>query len=108
MRSDVASQRRVRSRALWLLLGATLVVAAVLVWWWSRGGEAGALRALPDRERSALHQRTMENLRTICARDSTAALRRFCREQAEIVLKLPECDDACRELAKRFLPAPTR
>jgi hypothetical protein len=86
-----------------------VVAAVALVWWWgTETSETRALRALPGPDRGALYRRTLENLRTICTKTPTGSLREFCNGQAELVLKLPECDEACRALANRYLQAPTR
>lgn len=97
------ARRAVRSRRILLMIGLALAVVAITFLWWLQGtSEERALRDLPDDERHALYDRTLENLRTICARENEG-LSGFCRRQAKIVIALPECDAGCRSLAKAHL-----
>ena len=79
-----------------LALGA---LAAVAFWVWSLWSEQRAIRSLPEGERVALYERTLANLQSVCA-SPDPALADYCREQARILLEFPECDEACRELAR--------
>ena len=81
------------------LLLALAVLVAVMLWIWSQGAEQRALRDLPAAERAALYERTLANLHNVCA-SSDLALDEYCRDQARILRELPECDEACRELAR--------
>lgn len=63
---------------------------------------------LPVPERRALYQRTFETLRTSCTQVTGPILTEYCREQAAFIERFPECDDACRALAARFTPRPSR
>lgn len=95
MESPPALRPRFTSRTL-LIAGA--LVLGVGFWVWSLGGEQRAIRRLPRDERIALYQRTLENVRTICA-STDLALGAYCSEQARILLLFAECDAECRELA---------
>lgn len=64
------------------------------------------VQALPAAERAAFVQRTLANLRGPCA--EVSALADACRAQAELLFDVPECDDACRQLARRFTHRATR
>jgi hypothetical protein len=75
---------------------------------WQRERDASSVRAMPEGERKALYERTMETLRTVCSGEHASAVPDLCREQAELVVSFPECDDACREIARRHWPKPTR
>jgi len=72
------------------------------------GRERRAVRGLPEPERRALFERTLENLRSTCARDGKNGLEAYCREQAELVIDFPECDTACESLAEPYRSLPTR
>jgi hypothetical protein len=85
----------------WTVLGLT-GLALALYWLWSATGEWRAVRQIPPEERAALQQGALEALRTVCARGDPA-LDDYCRAQARLLLDLPECDAACRELAARRL-----
>jgi len=78
---------------------ALAVLIAVGLWLWFAGAEQRAIRSLPRDERAALYQRTLENVRTICA-SSDLALGPYCAEQSRILLLFAECDADCRELAR--------
>ncbi|HET7825881.1 MAG TPA: hypothetical protein VFK90_11135, partial [Anaeromyxobacter sp.] len=58
--------------------------------------EERALTKLPPAERAAVVQRTLDNLRSVCAGERGRELRDFCRGQAQLVLPFPECDAACQ------------
>jgi len=77
-------------------LGAALLAAAF--WFLTTQSGPTALRHLPPEERAALAQRTLSNLREICQRAERP--REFCREQATLLLDLPECVGACRTAAR--------
>jgi hypothetical protein len=76
---------------------------------WNRTAEERAIRHLPAEERRALYDRTLRTLQDPCgAGKPTNGLEAFCREQAEFVLQLPECDATCTVLARRHLTTPSR
>jgi hypothetical protein len=102
------SGSRWRFGLLGVFLGAGAVAALIGLWDWSIGGQRLALRALPAAERTALYQRTLENLRAICGAAPPSGLESFCRDQARLALVFDECDDACRSLAGWHGPRPTR
>jgi hypothetical protein len=80
------------------------VAAVALVLWFatSRSGPA-ALRELPADERAALVERTRSNLHEICK--AADRPRDFCREQANLLLGLPECQGDCQAEARSELMA---
>ncbi len=93
--------------AVWLALAVLLaIVATISIYAWSAGEETRAVRRLPVEQRLGLYQRTMENLKTICDPAPGRSMRNFCREQAELVLQLRECDDTCRVIARRHMSLP--
>jgi hypothetical protein len=88
-----------------IALGGLLTVVAGY-WWWSSAGEGREIRALPPAQRQGLYQRTMENMKAICDPAPGRSMREFCRAQAELVLKFPECDEECHRTARRHLSLP--
>jgi hypothetical protein len=62
------------------------------------------LAELPAVEREQLLTRTLENL-ALCERHPGTELRSFCEAQSAIARELPECDDACHELARTRYPS---
>ena len=98
--SFLPAPRRVPAR-----LGALLVFAllgALAVWHPMRS--QSAIEALPPDARRALYEQTLESLETVC-RPHDAQFTDYCRDQAELILRLPECDVTCREVAAPFLRA---
>jgi hypothetical protein len=90
-----------------ILLSICLVGVALFLRWW-RAGQRSALLELPAAERVALYQRTIENLRSVCAPSRPSGLDSFCDEQAELVLDFDDCDAECRKLALAHHGIPTR
>lgn len=66
------------------------------------------LESLPEPERRALYDRTLETLRTSCMHSRGPTLTKHCRDQATFIQRFPECQQECRELAERFEPKPSR
>ncbi len=77
------------------------VAALALAGWLVSSRPAATLRDLPAGERAALVDRTLANLKDVC--HGADRPRDFCREQATMVLQLPECDGGCREEARDVL-----
>ena len=86
------------------VVAAFAVALVSLVMWFLTSG-TGSLRQLPAEERAALYQRTLENLHDICRASDRP--RDFCREQATLLLSLPECEQACQAQARQELMADT-
>lgn len=66
------------------------------------------IAGLPEAERRALLERTLETLRGPCTHASGPTLATYCREQADFVRRFPGCDGECRALAGRFSSRPVR
>lgn len=97
-----------RPHRLWTALAVVALAAAIVSYWWMAGEEARTIRALPPAQRAPLFQRTMDNLRNVCDPAPGRSLRDFCRTEAQRALQFPECDGACREIARRHLSLPRR
>jgi hypothetical protein len=91
------SARR-RTRVAAVLLG--LFIA--LLWLWSYGAQQRAIDHMPQEQRHALFERTLENLRSVCT-GSADGMRDWCQSQANLALELRECDRDCQDLARRQL-----
>lgn len=94
-----------------LLRGATvlLVMASFgLLWYWQGAAEARALESMSQVERRALYLRTRQNIQEVCGEHLMAGMAEFCREQAEFVVRFPECDTSCRSVAERISLRATR
>jgi len=76
---------------------------ALLGWLVTAAPSTAALRSLPADRRAQLVERTLANLRDVCS--GAERPREFCRQQATLVLQLPECDQVCREEARTVLAA---
>jgi hypothetical protein len=79
------------------------VAALALIGWLVSAQPAATLRGLPADQRAQLAERTLANLRDVC--HGAERPRDFCREQANLVLQLPECDQVCRAQARDVLVA---
>jgi hypothetical protein len=88
---------------------AAAVISVLALWTADHRAERGAIEQLPAQDRRALYERTLHTLRSSCdPRTLPDGLGDFCREQAEFVTQFPECDAACRALAKAHESKPTR
>jgi hypothetical protein len=109
MASAIPQKRSIRAgdalRALLVLLSVLLVLAA---WGLLSDRKARELTGLPPPTRLELYERTMANLTSICAGTDSRRREDFCREQAELALRLPECDATCERQARAILLQPTR
>jgi len=98
-----AADARARSR---LPIAVAFAIALVgMVMWIATSGGSGSVRQLPAGQRAALVQRSLQNLRELCRASDRP--REFCREQANLLLSLPECDETCRTEARGELMADT-
>ena len=70
---------------------------------WLVTRDPGSIQNLPPRERAALYERTLANLRELCRASDRP--REFCKDQATLLLSLPECDQACHADARQELLA---
>jgi hypothetical protein len=75
-------------------------------YWLLSDDQAREIRALPVVQRQALYRRTMENMKEVCDPAPGRSVREFCRGQATLALKFPECDDDCRQIARRHMSLP--
>ena len=57
---------------------------------------------MPAEQRRALVERTLSNLREVCAPRKPRP-RELCRDQAMLLLDLPECDAGCVAAARNEL-----
>src|SRR5689334_17516104 len=97
-----------RSRAL-SIAGCLVVLVLFALWYATAPSERAAIESLSTDDRRALYERTLKTVRTTCNPETMlAGLAAFCVEQAELLVKFPECDAACDELAKPHLAQPTR
>ena len=86
-------------RVLLVVAGLGLAIALIM---WCSGSRGRMIRTLPEAERVGLFERTMQNLKTVCAYGATS-MRDFCEEQARLAEDFPECDLACHILADKQL-----
>jgi hypothetical protein len=91
-----------------MLLVAALAGALLGGWALQRHAGEQELRDLPESQRRAFFQRTLETLRTTCMEASGPRLTDYCREQANLAAEFPECDADCLELTRHFSHRATR
>jgi hypothetical protein len=101
-----AARARLRSVVSAVFVAGLLVVAIVTIWL-VEGADRRGVVDLPATERSALYERTLENLR-LCTRHYDALPDDFCEHEAAFVTRFPECDEGCLVLSRRFHPQPRR
>jgi hypothetical protein len=95
-------------RALLLLVTFLVIAGAIALWIWQTGQEERAIADMSQNERIEFYQRTLQNLTAVCADHDDERLADFCREQAELAVRFPECDSSCADLARTFLGRGTR
>jgi len=97
-------------RWLWGVTFVCALAATVALVWWSGTADTRALRALPQEQRRAIYTRTIEILRGTCDPAAPRSLRDFCRDQAQLAARLPECeaDPGCQQLVRRHAFQPRR
>ena len=73
--------------------------------------ERRAILRMPAAERRALYEQELNSAQSLCAQSDTTtndALRDRCEDSARFLLAFPECDEACRALARAHSRGPTR
>ncbi|HEY2775068.1 MAG TPA: hypothetical protein VGK20_13555 [Candidatus Binatia bacterium] len=104
--STPAAQGLAAARTSSWLAGALL--AMVVAGWWS-GREQRGLLSLPAPIRREIYLRTLSSVTALCTDQRAAdAVASRCQDSARFLVEFPECDEACRTLARPFLPEPTR
>jgi cytochrome b pre-mRNA-processing protein 3 len=90
------------------LLGVLVIALALLIAWYADLGLDRELSGMSAPARKDLYERTLQTLQTVCSEPRGTELDDHCQQQARFIVRFPECDGACRELAARFAPQPTR
>jgi cytochrome b pre-mRNA-processing protein 3 len=86
-----------------------LVVALAAGLLWNLGAERRAIVQMDPVARHALYERTLAELQVICSSGPRGdGLEKHCQAQVEFILKFPECDATCQEIARRHAPRPTK
>ncbi len=89
-------------RILWWIGGLSALALATVLVLHAQTRLDRELRDLPDPERHALYERTLETLRSSCMRSTGPTFTEYCRAQADFIERFPGCDSECHELARRF------
>jgi hypothetical protein len=107
---DGADGERARRRWWTLIaLGALALALALIALLAAPTPEERALGRMAPDERQAVYARGMENLRVLCGEGRRSdALEQECAEQIRFLLQFPECDEACRAIARLHQPRPTK
>jgi hypothetical protein len=88
---------------------ALLATGAIALWLRHEVAERRAISRLPVEERAELFRREINAFQALCGRGPrTDALQAQCKEKAEFILKFPECDQSCQQLARSHMPKATR
>ena len=102
-----SAKRRPRS----LLLASSLFLATAFIgWWaWSNGAEGRAIQELETTRRDAIFTDTLRAFRDLCGEGPRSdAFASYCQNQADLLLRFPECDRTCRSLTAGHARQPTR
>jgi hypothetical protein len=86
----------------------TIAFVGLVVLGGARCGPDDALVRLPVAERRAFYERSLANLEATCRPQDRQAVLEYCTEQARLIVRLDECDAACREMALSVLLPATR
>lgn len=68
---------------------------------WRERRLTSAVHMLPRGVQEATYRRSHEELTTTCATEPQ--LREHCRDEAKFILRFPQCDSECRQLAHGWL-----
>jgi hypothetical protein len=99
---------RARDRAGWAL-AILVVLAAVVAFIWITGAESRAIERMEPIERRQVYESAFGEFERLCGAGPRGdALERRCTEQAAYVLKFPECDARCQQVARLHAPRPTK
>ena len=84
-----------------------LITFAVVGGWlaliaWHERQLTRAVRSLPPDVQEATYRRSYEELATTCATQPTLA--DHCSDEAEFILRFPQCRSDCEQLARRYSP----
>jgi hypothetical protein len=101
------ASHRARRVVVWLMIS-VVVIGGACAWAWMATEQDRAIRAMSPDDRLAFYQRTLQNLQSVCAGQFDGRLQKFCREQAQLVVRFPECDEQCDDLAQHLLSPATR
>jgi hypothetical protein len=86
------------------------VLVAVGVWigviGWREHRLNEAVSALPQPLQEQTYRRAYDELATVCT--TQRGLDAHCRDEAELILRFPQCEGECRTLARRLLPVGTK
>jgi hypothetical protein len=84
------------------------VAALSTLWVWRPSTTPIGIGSLSVEQRVVLYERTRENLELLCEPRTAPELETYCREQARILLHIPECDEGCVLLVRDQLGWATR
>jgi cytochrome b pre-mRNA-processing protein 3 len=100
-----ASDRNLAWRVLAVLFVAALAAALV----WSLGAEDRAIARMDPIQRRAVYERALGEVQVLCGTSpATDPLEKRCAEQLQFIVKFPECDATCQEIARSHTPRPTK
>ncbi len=92
--------------ALLLLTMLALVGAWLAIIAWRERRLTQAVLALPPDVQEATYRRSYDELATTCTTEPSLA--DHCGDEAQFILRFPQCKAECRELARRYFPVVTK
>jgi hypothetical protein len=97
------------SNLAWRLLTVLLLVVLVVAFLWNLGAEDRAIARMEPVHRREVYERALGEVRLLCGTSPrTDALEKRCAEQIQFILKFPECDGTCQDIARSHEPLPTK
>jgi cytochrome b pre-mRNA-processing protein 3 len=94
---------------LWRFLVGLFIVALAAAFLWSMDAERRAIAHIDPAERREIYERSLGELQILCGTAPRGdALEKRCLEQVQFILKFPECDARCEEIARSHMPRPTK
>ncbi|WP_044189153.1 hypothetical protein [Hyalangium minutum] len=96
---DDAPSLKARARIRWLALlcGAVVVLGAFLLLARTLTAEQRAIAGMDPQARAQLFRETWDGFQAVCQPQAKPGLGGRCRQEAQFLLKFPECNAACRD-----------
>lgn len=93
------SFRPFRHAVLW---GSLVVIVVLILWLRALTAEQRAINSMDPQARAKLFQETWQGVQTLCRQQMDPSLVPRCRQEAQFLLKFPECDESCHLFLEPF------
>jgi cytochrome b pre-mRNA-processing protein 3 len=93
----------------WRVLATLLLAVLAIALLWNMGAEDRAIARMDPVHRREVYERALGEVRSLCGTSPrTDALEKRCAEQIQFIVKFPECDAPCQDIARTHAPRPTK